>query len=147
MAKRKAGKIISAKILELSTELQEINKQLDSLKTRKSEIENTIVDLHSKWEFTRSSGKSDFFDLPELNKSLRVTYPDSSASVDPYKFIEIFGVDTFFEICTISSATFDMDKWLLARKEERVVASKLKDALKEGSPRKPIVAFGKLKEE
>lgn len=129
---------------KLKEELTDLTVQLSGVLQRKAEvakeekaIKDRIREIAEKFDLPISKDASQYLNVPEAGKALRITRPEPTPIIEPEAFRQRVGTDLFHELVTVLKVELKLPEWLKAVEDERVTQEQLMDCIKPIDPDAP----------
>lgn len=132
--RRTVGPKLKKELHDIALALSAVLADKADLAKREKELKSRIREIVTVYDLPFAKGASQFLNVPELDKSLRVTRPDPAPQIDPEAFRTAVGTDLFHELVTVLKVELKLPEWLQALEDERVTEASLLESLKGQEP-------------
>ena len=126
---RKITRRQEAELRRLAAELAETRDRAKELADRERAIRERILEIVDGRELPIVSGRSQYLNVPEIGRALRVTRQDPRIEIDPERLREEVGDEVFHLVCRVRKVDFDASRWQMLLDEERVTDSMLQRSI------------------
>lgn len=133
-ARRKVGPKLKKELESVAFELDRVLAEKAAVAAREKELKDRIREIATKYDLPFAKGASQYLNVPEIGKALRVTRPEQTPSIDPEAFLAEVGKDLFHELVTVLKVELRLSEWLQAVEEERVTEEQLLSCVKVADP-------------
>lgn len=129
--RKNVGPKLKKELSDIAIKLADVLKRKADAARDEKDLKARIHEIAAVYDLPMSKSASQYLNVPEINKALRITRPESTPEIEPGAFREAVGTELFHELVTVLKVELNLAEWLQAVEDERVTEAQLLDSLKE----------------
>jgi hypothetical protein len=129
--RRNVGPKLQKELFRISVELDRVLFSKAGLAADEKVLKDRIREIASSYDLPFPKGASQYLNVPEIGKALRITRPEATPKIDPEAFLAAVGPELFHQLVTVVKVELRLPEWLQAVEDERVTEAALLDSLQE----------------
>jgi len=109
--RKKMPTALMAELAGIAVRLLHTLDDKKALEEKEADAKARIKELAREYDLPLDEGTSQYLNVPDLGKALRVSRSEPKLKVDPQAFLERLGPERFLEVCTVTGVDIDLKVW------------------------------------